>query len=121
MNNSGHIINDLFKYTKGKIEDVLIICDTLDLPPGKIRLKRKGSSSGQKGLLSIIRISGTEEILRLFIGIGRPYSQENVISYVLARPGKDQKVLINESLEKACDGILRLLSEPVESVMNAIN
>jgi len=65
MNRSGAILNSVLKITQGSIEDIVVICDNLDLPPGSSRLKTKGSSGGQKGLASIIATINTEEFKRI--------------------------------------------------------
>lgn len=121
MNRSGEIIADLLKRTETTLDEVLVICDSLDLSPGYIRLKTKGSSGGHNGLDSIIRITGTRDIMRLMIGIGRPAARDQVINYVLNRPGSQDKLLIDEAVEKAAQGILRLLSEEPQKVMNELN
>jgi PTH1 family peptidyl-tRNA hydrolase len=123
MNCSGEILDSLLRYTGGGIDDIVVVCDTLDLEPGYCRLKRGGSSAGHRGLSSILRYAEkyNANFLRLFIGIGRPYSAEKVISYVLGKPKKKEQSLLDLALEKAEKGLLELLSEPPERVMNAIN
>ena len=121
MNRSGEIISNLLKYTKAEISDIIVICDTLDLPPGKLRLKRSGSGAGQKGLESIIKTIKTNNIARIFIGIGRPLSKNNIINYVLKKPKKDDAYLLEQAMEKAAESILKLTVNSIESVMNEIN
>jgi peptidyl-tRNA hydrolase, PTH1 family len=121
MNCSGEILHDLLKYTKAVISDIIVVCDTLDLSPGKLRLKRNGSGAGQKGLESIIRIAGTDNFVRMFIGIGRPQSRDNVINYVLKRPSREDSELISQAVERASESLLKLAESPIESIMNEIN
>ncbi len=119
MNRSGVIFPGLL--SKTPLERILVVCDTLDLPPGQCRLKRKGSSAGHRGLESIIQRIGSELFMRLYIGIGRPLERSDTISYVLDVPGPEQENLIAAGIETAANGILMLLREKPERVMNVLN
>ncbi len=94
MNASGEVLASMLRAAKAAPADVLVVCDSLDLPAGVCRLRTRGSSGGQKGLESIIRHAGTDEIMRLVVGIGRPSSRKDVVSYVLGRPGPDEAAAI---------------------------
>jgi len=131
MNRSGEILGGLLRHTKGDLGDLVVVCDTLDLPPGSCRLKTRGSSAGHKGLESIIRCSGSHEFLRLYIGIGRPAvrrpavrraaSKREVIDHVLGEFSPAEQNLIDRSFQKAEKGVLDLLVNPPERVMNNLN
>jgi len=121
MNRSGIILNALTKSTKCGIDNLVIVSDNLDLPPGTCRFKVKGSSGGQKGLESIITNLGTENFKRIYIGIGRPPAGASVIEHVLSDPGSEALASINKSIEMAAEGILLLLKESPEKVMAFIN
>lgn len=119
MNRSGAIFPGLLSKTTR--DRILVVCDTLDLPSGQCRLKRKGSSAGHRGLESIIQRIGSETFMRLYIGIGRPLDRSDTISYVLDVPGPEQEILIASGIEAAVKGILMLLRENPERVMNVLN
>ena len=123
MNRSGEIFPDLWSRTGVDPEHLLVVCDTLDLPAGQCRLRRKGSSSGHKGLASIIARLGREDFMRLVIGIGRPDSgaPEAVVDHVLEPPSGREQELIEQGVAVAAEGVLRLLNEEPEKVMNALN
>ena len=123
MNRSGQIFPDLWSQVKGGAESLLVVCDTLDLPPGQCRLRRKGSSAGHKGLSSIIASLGREDFMRLYIGIGRPglADREEVPDYVLTSPQGEEAERIEEAVATAAEAVLRLLAEEPEKVMNALN
>ncbi len=121
MNNSGNVIRDIIKRAGVGTDKMLVVCDHLDLPPGSCRLRLKGSSGGHKGLQSIIDNLGKTDFMRIYIGIGRPESRENVIEYVLGRPSAGEIDLLNECVERACEGIIRLVNEDPSQVMNVIN
>lgn len=123
MNRSGEIFPALWSRTGEDLEHLLVICDTLDLPAGQCRLRRKGSSAGHKGLASIIARLGREDFMRLYIGIGRPEmeGQEAVVEHVLQPPGGRELALVDRGVAAAAEGVLRLLSEEPEKVMNELN
>ena len=100
---------------------MLVICDSLDLSPGNLRFKLKGSSGGQKGLQSIIQSVGSEDFMRLSIGIGRPAYKGQVIAHVLGAPRRGEEALIEEAIERAADAVFLLLSSGAGHVMNEVN
>lgn len=121
MNRSGSALGLIFKKTGCTIGDVLVICDSLDLDPGIIRIKRRGGSGGQKGLESIITVTGTNEFPRIFIGIGRPEHKGEIPSYVLNRPSGDEEALFRESVVRAAEAVEKILTAEIEQVMNEYN
>jgi PTH1 family peptidyl-tRNA hydrolase len=121
MNNSGRAVREALRETRGALSEMLVVCDSLDLSPGTIRLKLKGSSGGQKGLQSIIQSLGTEDFMRLSIGIGRPRQKEKVIAHVLGSPRRHEEELIASAVEKAAQAALLLLTEGPARVMNEVN
>ena len=117
MNNSGSVLKSLLKYCGATVRDVIIVCDTLDLPPGMCRLKKKGSSAGHLGLASIIDYAGTNQISRIYVGIGRPERKEDVIAYVLGEPGARDRALIDHALT----GVVQVLTEaPFDTIHNMV-
>jgi PTH1 family peptidyl-tRNA hydrolase len=121
MNRTGEIIPSLFRRTGLGRENMLVICDQLDLEPGICRLRRRGSSAGHRGLQSIISALGSEEFLRLYIGIGRPNGGTSIPDYVLGNPGEDQKVFLENGEHNAAQAVLQLLTLEPEQVMNDLN
>ena len=121
MNNTGKALRGILKAGKCGIEDGVVVCDTLDLPPGVCRLKRKGSSAGHRGLSSIIDCSGTTDFPRLYIGIGRPENKQSVRDYVLGAPSGAQRDLLERATNRAAEALLSLLAKPFEIVSNELN
>ena len=123
MNRAGEVFPDLWSRTGEDLEHLLVVCDTLDLPAGQCRLRRKGSSAGHKGLASIIARLGREDFMRLYIGIGRPESggPVAVVEHVLEQALGRELELIEQGVAAAAAGVLRLLNEEPEKVMNALN
>jgi len=123
MNLSGEAVGALVRWYKlPSLADLLVVCDDLDLPVGKVRLRPKGSSGGQKGLESIIHHLHTDDFPRLRIGIGRPmHSRGDPISYVLGNPGGDERILLQTGEEKAAEAIPLFITQGLETAMNVVN
>jgi len=121
MNNSGRAVREVLRETGSALSEMLVVCDSLDLSPGTLRLKLKGSSGGQKGLQSIIHSLGAEDFMRLSIGIGRPDHKEQVIDHVLGPPRRNEEELIASAVEKAAQAALMLLTDGPARAMNEVN
>jgi PTH1 family peptidyl-tRNA hydrolase len=121
MNDSGRIFREALRETGGGVPDVLVVCDSLDLSPGSLRFRLRGSPGGHKGLASIIRHLGTDDFMRLLVGIGRPARKGQVVKYVLDEPPGDEEPLVAEAVQRAADAVLLLLAEGPERVMNEYN
>ena len=121
MNRSGEAVERLVQRTGLQPSQMVVVYDNLDLSPGRIRLKRQGSSGGHRGVQSIIEHLGTNDFPRLSIGIGRPARKEDVIAYVLQEPFGDEEELLESACEDAARAVLDLVTNPIEDVMNSIN
>ena len=121
MNRSGTVLPHILSRLGLGVENLLVVCDSLDLPAGALRLKTKGGSAGQKGLKSIIAVLGTENFMRIYIGVGRPPAGSSVISHVLGLPGGEEAAAIAGAARKAAEAALRLVKSPAEGVMNEFN
>lgn len=122
MNLSGEAIRPLLDYYEIKLDDMLVIYDDLDIAPGKLRLRKKGSAGGHNGMKSIIQHVGSDQFKRIRFGIGRPmHPRMQVIDYVLARFQPEEIEIIHESIEKAALACKRWLTNPFDDVMNEFN
>jgi PTH1 family peptidyl-tRNA hydrolase len=121
MNDSGRVFREALRETGGDVPDVLVICDSLDLSPGTLRFRLRGSAGGHKGLASISRHLGTDEFMRLLVGIGRPEHKGQVVEYVLGEPRGDEDPLVAGAVQRAADAVLLLLAEGPSRVMNEFN
>lgn len=113
MNRSGQSVGAIARFYKIAPEEVLVVHDELDLPPGAAKLKKGGSSGGHNGLKDITAALGTQDYWRLRIGIGHPRElklQQPVVDFVLHRPRADEQRLIDEAIDKSLD-ILPLLCD----------
>ena len=103
MNLSGECVFEFMNYFNIDDDDLLVIYDDLDLPPGKIRLREKGSSGGQKGIQNIINLLHTDEIQRIRVGTGK--ANIPVVDYVLAKPSSEEIPLLDEAKNRAADAV----------------
>lgn len=121
MNLSGESVRPIMDYFDVDIEDLVILYDDLDLPPGQLRLRQKGSAGGHNGMKSLIQHLGTQEFNRIRMGIGRPTGGMKVVDYVLANFHADEAATIQESIVKSADACEAWLNKPFLTVMNDFN
>jgi len=120
MNRSGQAVATAAGFYKLGVGEMLVISDDMDLEPGRIRLRAKGSAGGHNGLADIAQKLGTSEFARCRVGIGRSQWQESV-SYVLDRPAKDDKPLLAEAVERAREAVFCWIENGIETAMNKFN
>jgi len=108
--------------------EILVVSDHLDLPAGKVRLRRKGGGGGQKGLADVIRVLRTDEFPRVRIGIGRPvvrgepsWEPEDVAAWVLSDPPPEEKAVLDAGVERAVEAIECAVRDGIEAAMNRYN
>ena len=121
MNNSGEIIHYLLSENCSSIDDLLVICDSIDMELGSIRLRLSGSSAGNKGLASILQVLKTDRIKRISLGVGRPKENVSVPNYVLSRFTNKEFKLLDRVAKRIGDNFSVLLSGNYEYAMNLIN
>lgn len=120
MNRSGQAVRAFCDYLQLPATQVLVVHDDLDLPPGVARLKSGGGAGGHNGLRDVIAHLG-EDFWRLRIGIGHPGHRDEVIDFVLERPGAVEERLMREAIELAVAEFPRLLTEGAEKMMNRLH
>lgn len=121
MNLSGTAIAEAARFYKLDPSNVLIVCDDVDLPVGKLRIRSHGGSGGQKGLKDIIQKLGTENFPRIRIGIGRPPEKVDMADYVLSTFTKSEKTEIEWAIQAAADAVEHWLVQGIDSTMNRFN
>jgi len=120
MNRSGQSVGALARFYKIEADEVLVIHDELDLPPGAAKLKKGGSSGGHNGLKDISAALGTQDYWRLRIGIGHPRSlglQQPVADFVLHRPRKEEQKLIDDAIANSLQIMPLLCQGKFEAAM----
>ena len=120
MNRSGQAVATAAGFYKLNIEELIVVTDDMDLEPGRIRVRAKGSAGGHNGLADIIQKLGTNEFARCRIGIGR-CAEADTVGYVLDKPQKDEKPLLTEAVERARNAVLCWIEYGIETAMNKFN
>ncbi len=129
MNRSGQSVSLLVKKFNVSLDNLLVIHDDLDLPLGKIRIRQGGSSGGHKGVGSIITELGSQNFIRIRVGVGRPvknegsteFNEDEIINYVLSDFTPDEKQAITQVIPTVSEAILCLLTEGPVVAMNRYN
>ena len=120
MNLSGISVSSLMKFYDIPIEDLIVVHDDLDLPVGKLRLRHKGSSGGQKGMGNIIDQLKSQEINRIRVGISNDKNRDTK-DYVLSGFSKEELPLLEDALDRGSDALIYSLDHDFEEVMSKFN
>lgn len=119
MNHSGPPLRAALRQTDVDVtSDLLVVADDIDLPLGRLRLRRSGSAGGHNGLRDIMTAFGTNEFSRLRVGVGRA---GDAVDHVLATFGPDERELADEMVRVAADAAERWLADGIEAAMNEFN
>jgi len=123
MNLSGRAVSKVVYYYKIPIQDLLIVYDDLNLELGQIRIRKKGSAGGHKGIESIMQYLHSEEIPRLRIGVGNPSVNFNFdcVSYVLSNFSGDEEDKIQEIIKLSTEAIKTVIEDGFEKAMRKYN
>lgn len=125
MNESGRAAGALLRYNKIEIANLLVICDDLNLPTGKLRLRGTGSDGGQNGLKSVARALATTKYARLRFGVGAPTEEERqqrgTADFVLSPFTLDESAIVQDGIARAADCIETFVHDGLESAMNRFN
>ena len=126
MNNSGEAVRAIVDWYKINLDQIFIIVDDKDLPLGKIRFRKKGSSGGHNGLKSIIEKLQTHDFNRIRIGIGSPPSNKeiknfNTISHVLGNISLEEKSILDKVYKRVIESLEQINIKKEEHIMNELN
>lgn len=119
MNLSGTSVREIVNYFKIDISDIIVVYDDMALPVGAIRLRPGGSSGGHKGMQNIIDELNNSNIKRIRIGIGEP--TYDTIDYVLSKPSKEERALIDEAITNGADALKDILKSNFDKAMTKYN
>jgi PTH1 family peptidyl-tRNA hydrolase len=120
MNLSGRCVREVMSFYQVAVEDLLVVCDDINLPPGKLRVRARGSDGGQKGLRDIQNHLGTAEYARLRIGIDSP-GEADTADYVLSRFRPSERPVMEEAIQKAAEAVMHWARNGTEACMNKYN
>ena len=119
MNNSGEAVREAMQFYKLTPAQVLVMMDDISLPVGKIRIRRKGSDGGQKGMRSIITLTGSDEFPRIKLGVGaKPHPDYDLAAWVLSKFTKEEQPLMVEAAKRAADAACLIAEGDIDAAMN---
>lgn len=122
MNASGTAVGEAAEFYKIPPERVLVISDDINLAPGRIRVRKKGSHGGQNGLKDIIKCLGTEDFPRVRVGVGmKPHPDYDLADWVLSEFRKEEEPIMFEAFACVYDGIVKILSGDFDGAVQLCN
>lgn len=121
MNLSGDSVQPLMKFYKPELNDLIVICDDMNLDIGRIRFRASGSAGGQNGLAHILQKLATNDVHRLRIGVGRPPARVDSAAYVLGKFFTEERDTMAEVVKTAADGVECWIAEGITPAMNKFN
>ncbi len=121
MNRSGFAVGALLRYYRIGQEDLLVVTEDVNLPLGRLRARRQGSSGGHNGLRSIIEALAGEGFSRLRVGVGRGDPRQKLSGRVLSRFARSERSAMDDSVRRAADAVEMFVETGIGPVMNAFN
>ena len=122
MNNSGQAVVEAMNFYKIPPEKVIVIFDDVSLDVGKMRIRQKGSDGGQKGIRSIIYLSGSDAFPRIKIGIGsKPNPNWDLADWVLSKFSDSERRELEKMFENACGAVELIIGGKIDRAMNLYN
>ncbi len=121
MNKSGDAVYDAMKFYKLPPENVVIISDDISLEPGRLRIRRKGSDGGQKGLRSIFERCGSQNFPRIKLGVGQKPEHFDLADWVLSKFTQEELKSFSDAANRACKAAELIVSGEIDRAMNLFN
>ncbi|TNF52897.1 MAG: aminoacyl-tRNA hydrolase [Burkholderiales bacterium] len=121
MNRSGQAVASLARFYKIAPEEVLVVHDELDLPPGEAKLKKGGGHAGHNGLRDIHAQLGSPDYWRLRIGIGHPGNRNEVANWVLKKPSPDDRIAILQAMDRGLKALPQLIAGEMDKATALIH
>ena len=121
MNLSGESVRAIMDFYKLTVDDLIVVYDDIDLDVGKIRIREKGSAGGHNGMKNIILHSGSQDFVRVRVGVGKKPEHMDLAGRVVSRFSREDLPFMRESCGKACDALEVILSDGAVAAMNRYN
>jgi peptidyl-tRNA hydrolase, PTH1 family len=121
MNDSGEAVGPIARRYKIPASNIIVIHDELDLEPGAVKLKMGGGLAGHNGLKSISQHMGTNDYMRVRIGVGKPSTKEQGADHVLSSIPPGERKILDVAVETACDAVERIMKEGLDAAMREYN
>lgn len=121
VNDSGAAVRHVLARSHAGAEKLIVILDELNLDPGVVRIRRRGSPGGHNGMKSIVASIGSEEFIRVRIGVGRPPSADRQVQHVLSPFSRNDRALVDQAIASAAEAAAAIIRDGVEAAMNRWN
>ena len=121
MNESGRAVSSLARFYKISPQNCVICFDEVALPVGQLRLRKSGSAGGQKGMKSVIEQLGTQDVVRLRLGIGPKPEKFDLVNFVLGKFSAEEEEILAPAIERAVSALETLFTQGIEKAMGQIN
>lgn len=121
MNSSGLAVAQALEQTGSTVEELLVVCDDVDLPLGQLRIRAAGSDGGHRGLASVAASTGTQEFARLRLGVGRPPDGDDTAGFVLEEFSGDEGPAVEEMVASAVEAVRVMQRDGIERAMTIFN
>lgn len=121
MNLSGKAVRYWMEKENIPIERLLVVTDDLNLPTGKLRIRKKGSDGGHNGLKNITELLGSDQYARLRFGVGNNFAQGTQVQFVLGKWQTDELTVVKEGIDKAAQATISFVLEGIDRAMNQFN
>jgi PTH1 family peptidyl-tRNA hydrolase len=121
MNETGGPVGKLIRWYKAEPDHVIVVHDEIDIPFGEVRVKFGGGTAGHNGLRSLASHLGTNEFIRVRVGVSRPRGQRDAADHVLDEFGGAERRELSEIVERAADAVESIVANGVERTMNEVN
>ena len=121
MNLSGKSIVQVVNFYKIPMENIFVIYDDIDIEPGKIKIRKKGSSGSHNGMKSVVAELQTEDFARIRVGIGKPEYKDDIINYVIGAIPEEERNTLDEGTTKAAKAMVSIIKDGIDNAMNKFN
>lgn len=122
MNLSGESVRELIDFFKiDETSELIVIYDDISLEPGQLRIRTKGSAGGHNGIKNIISHLGGQEFLRVKVGVGEKPKGYDLADYVLGHFSKEERTLVEDSMKRGAEAVVKLMTEGTDAAMNEYN
>ena len=122
MNLSGISVKKVMDFYKITIDKLIIVYDDIDVEPGHIKIRKKGTDGGHNGIKSVIQELGTQEFMRIRVGIGKPLYKDDLINYVIGKKiSNEEQEKLDKGIELGEKAVIEILKNGIDIAMNRFN
>ena len=121
MNLSGQSIRECKDFYKINLDELIVIYDDIDINPGVIKIRKKGSAGTHNGMKSVVQEIGSTEFSRVRVGIGKPANKEDLMEHVIGYIPEEEKEILDEGTNKAKEAVIEIIKNGIDTAMNKFN